>query len=237
MHPSHFVASGRVLWCAGQSCRRRQLRRFRQGHEHDAGSGFGLAREIGFRPTAVAAQRVHINLCAILLYNDGMAATIDIKLTGIAHGGEALGTRGRRTIFVPYALPGETVRVRLIEEHQRWARGELVEVLEPSAERVQPSCPHFGHGLCSGCQWQHISRAAQLISKAASSATSCSDWPGSPNRSCAPPAARARLGLPRPGCFLSLRPGFAGPAAGGRQRHPCHRSMSRLAPRPGRSLR
>ncbi|MCO6450947.1 MAG: class I SAM-dependent RNA methyltransferase [Caldilineales bacterium] len=91
-----------------------------------------------------------------------MAATVELKLTGIAHGGEALGTRGSRTIFVGYALPGETVRVRLVEEHQRWARAELVEVVESAVDRVEPVCPHFGPGRCGGCQWQHIGQAAQL---------------------------------------------------------------------------
>ncbi len=90
-----------------------------------------------------------------------MAKTVELKLTGIAHGGEAMGRLGPRTIFVAYALPGETVRVDLVEEHERWARGDLRQVLASSPQRLEPPCPHFGLGRCGGCQWQHMTLAAQ----------------------------------------------------------------------------
>lgn len=95
-----------------------------------------------------------------------MTAQIELTLTGMAHGGEALGAWGDRVVFVAYAMPGETVRVELIEEHQRWARGRLIEVLNPSPQRATPPCPHFGPDRCGGCQWQHIARPAQLDFKA-----------------------------------------------------------------------
>lgn len=95
-----------------------------------------------------------------------MPTQIELTLTGMAHGGEALGAWGDRVVFVAYALPGETVRVELVEEHPRWARGRLIEVIAPSAQRVAASCPHFGPDRCGGCQWQHIARPAQLDFKA-----------------------------------------------------------------------
>lgn len=64
---------------------------------------------------------------------------------------------------MPYALPGEHVRVRIIEQHKKFARGELVEILQPAAERVNPPCRHFG--VCGGCQWQHAAYPAQLAFK------------------------------------------------------------------------
>ena len=91
---------------------------------------------------------------------------LELKLTGVAHGGEALGKAEGRTIFVGFALPGERVRVELVEEHQRWARARLLEVLEPSPNRTEPACPHFGPDACGGCQWQHVVREAQLDYKA-----------------------------------------------------------------------
>ena len=95
-----------------------------------------------------------------------MTKALELKLTGIAHGGEALGKIGDRVVFVGYALPGETVRVRLTEERKRWARGRLVDVVEPSPHRIEPACPYFGPDGCGGCQWQHIDREAQLDYKA-----------------------------------------------------------------------
>ena len=53
-------------------------------------------------------------------------------------------------VFVPYALPGETVRVRLVEEKRGHARAELLEVLTPSPDSVSPCCPHFYSPIIAG---------------------------------------------------------------------------------------
>ena len=95
-----------------------------------------------------------------------MPQTLDLELTAMAHGGSALGRHEGRVIFVPYAIPGERVRVELVEEHQRWARARLLEVLRPSPHRVTPPCPYFGQDKCGGCQWQHIDYEEQLRLKA-----------------------------------------------------------------------
>jgi 23S rRNA (uracil1939-C5)-methyltransferase len=90
-----------------------------------------------------------------------MAETIDLPLTAMAHGGSALGRYKDRVYFVPYAIPGERVRVEIVEARARWARTRLVDVLEPSLHRVEPPCPHFGPGKCGGCHFQHIAYEAQ----------------------------------------------------------------------------
>ena len=76
--------------------------------------------------------------------------TFELDLTGMAHGGSALGRHEGRVIFVPYALPGERVLARIVQDKERYAHGEVVEVLTASPERVAPRCPHFGPGLCGG---------------------------------------------------------------------------------------
>ncbi len=91
---------------------------------------------------------------------------ITVTLTSIAHGGEAIGHHGGKIVFVPYAIPGETVQAEIVEEKQRWARARLVRVLKPSPDRVLPPCPYFGPAQCSGCQWQHIAYERQLELKA-----------------------------------------------------------------------
>jgi 23S rRNA (uracil1939-C5)-methyltransferase len=92
---------------------------------------------------------------------------LTVKLEKLAYGGDALGRvpdpitgAGGRAVFVPFAIPGETVRVRVVEEKRGHLRAELVEVLEPSPERIPPKCRHFG--VCGGCQYQHLSYATQL---------------------------------------------------------------------------
>ncbi len=88
-----------------------------------------------------------------------------LHLEGIAHGGESLGRHEGKVVFVPYAIPGETVRARIVTEKRSWARAALVEVLEPSPDRVEPPCPYFGPDRCGGCQWQHIAYERQLTLK------------------------------------------------------------------------
>ncbi len=90
-----------------------------------------------------------------------MGDVFELTLDAMAHGGEALGRHEGRAIFVGYAIPGERVRVEIVEDHERYARARLVEVLEPSPSRVAPPCPHFGAAACGGCQWQHIDDAVQ----------------------------------------------------------------------------
>ncbi len=90
-----------------------------------------------------------------------------LGLTAIAHGGAALGRHEGRVVFVPYAIPGETVRVEIVEDKGRHAFARLIEVLEPAPERTAPPCPYFGPTGCGGCQWQHIAYPAQLRFKSA----------------------------------------------------------------------
>jgi len=94
-----------------------------------------------------------------------MTETITLELDAMAHGGEAIGRHAGRAIFVPYAIPGERVRAEITEDHDRYARARLVEVLSPSPARVDPPCPFFGQDKCGGCQWQHIDTAVQARMK------------------------------------------------------------------------
>lgn len=89
-----------------------------------------------------------------------------VELHGFAHGGEAVGRLpDGRVVFVAHGIPGETVSVEVTSEHKRWTRGRLVEVLKPSADRVDPPCPYFGPDRCGGCRLQHIApdRRRQLL--------------------------------------------------------------------------
>jgi len=90
---------------------------------------------------------------------------IEVTLKAMANGGYALGTHRRRTLLVPYTIPGETITARVVEQRGKvdFAQGETL--LDASADRVLPQCPHFGPGRCWGCQWQHITYEAQLLLK------------------------------------------------------------------------
>ena len=88
---------------------------------------------------------------------------VTLDLTTPANLGQAMGRHKGQVIFVPGGLPGERVRVRLSEQRKRWARGELVDILRASPDRVEPPCPYFG--VCGGCSMQHLDSRAQLAIK------------------------------------------------------------------------
>lgn len=85
---------------------------------------------------------------------------IELRPTGVAHGGEAVARVDGKTHFVDGAMPGERVLGEVVKETASWARVELLRVLEPSPQRVEPPCRHFD--TCGGCQWQYADYAAQL---------------------------------------------------------------------------
>jgi 23S rRNA (uracil1939-C5)-methyltransferase len=90
----------------------------------------------------------------------GPRERVTLELTGVAHGGEAIGRHEGRVFFVPYGLPGETVVAEIVQDKPDYARAEIVEILQPSPDRVTAPCEYFG--ACGGCQWQHASYEAQL---------------------------------------------------------------------------
>jgi 23S rRNA (uracil1939-C5)-methyltransferase len=82
----------------------------------------------------------------------------DLDLTIAAIGGQGDGVSDTHD-YVPLTLPGERVTARMEKD-----RGELLEILTPSPDRVTPPCPHFG--TCGGCALQHWAHAPYLAWKA-----------------------------------------------------------------------
>lgn len=80
--------------------------------------------------------------------------------------GEVAGT----VVFVRHSLPGERVVVTITEGEvgSRFLRGDAVEVLTASPDRVTPPCPLAGPGpdRCGGCDLQHVDLTAQRRLKA-----------------------------------------------------------------------
>jgi 23S rRNA (uracil1939-C5)-methyltransferase len=88
----------------------------------------------------------------------------EVRFDALVYGGFALGRLpDGRALFAPYLLPGERARVQVTESRAGYARGLVVELLEPSPRRVVPRCRHFGE--CGGCHLQHLAYEAQLEAK------------------------------------------------------------------------
>ncbi len=84
-------------------------------------------------------------------------------IIGIGHEGEGVGRVEGFTLFVQGALPGEKVRVKVLKLKKQFGYAKLLEVLEPSADRVEPPCAVYKQ--CGGCQLQHLSYEGQLVWK------------------------------------------------------------------------
>jgi 23S rRNA (uracil1939-C5)-methyltransferase len=92
---------------------------------------------------------------------------VTLRPDRFAAGGEAIAREDSgRIVFVRGALPGEAVTAELTTEKRDWARGHLVDVLEPSPHRVLPPC-HSRRAGCGGCGWQHVTVDAQRDARVA----------------------------------------------------------------------
>jgi tRNA/tmRNA/rRNA uracil-C5-methylase (TrmA/RlmC/RlmD family) len=93
----------------------------------------------------------------------------EVEVGPVAHGGFCVARHDGRVVFVRHTLPGERVRAKVTEggSEDRFLRADAVEVLSPSADRVDPVCRHAGPGGCGGCDWQHVDLAAQRRLKGA----------------------------------------------------------------------
>ncbi len=84
-------------------------------------------------------------------------------VTSLSHDSRGVARLEGKAVFIDGALPGETVRFRYLRRQKRYDTGEVVEILEPSPDRVTPPCPHYG--ACGGCGLQHLRSELQLQSK------------------------------------------------------------------------
>lgn len=85
--------------------------------------------------------------------------THEVEITGLANGGDGFCRVNGEVCFVPYALPGDNVLLQVNAKVRGALRGTILEVLEPSVHRSQPSCAVFGR--CGGCTWLHFDYPAQ----------------------------------------------------------------------------
>jgi 23S rRNA (uracil1939-C5)-methyltransferase len=84
-------------------------------------------------------------------------------VTDLSHDGRGVAHHEGKTIFVDDALPGERVVWSVYKRSRNFDEAALKEVLEPSADRAVPACPHFG--VCGGCVLQHLQPEQQLAFK------------------------------------------------------------------------
>jgi 23S rRNA (uracil1939-C5)-methyltransferase len=87
----------------------------------------------------------------------------EAAIVDLAEDGRGVARLEGKVCFIHGALPGETVKFRYTRVHRDADEGETTQVIDASADRVQPPCAHFG--ICGGCALQHLAPAAQIAFK------------------------------------------------------------------------
>ncbi len=86
-----------------------------------------------------------------------------VTIEGVAAEGKAIAHIDGAVLFVPFAVPGDVVDVRVIKKKNNYMEGIILNIIKPSEHRLEPFCEHFG--VCGGCKWQPLPYHMQLEAK------------------------------------------------------------------------
>lgn len=87
----------------------------------------------------------------------------NILIEGVAAEGKALAKVDGTVLFVPFAVPGDVVDVKVTKKKKNYMEGFILRLVKPSEHRLEPFCSHFG--ICGGCKWQPLPYPMQLQAK------------------------------------------------------------------------
>ena len=87
----------------------------------------------------------------------------NMTIEACAAEGKALTHWDGAVVFVPFAVPGDVVDIRITKKHHNYYEGFVSRIVEPSKDRIEPFCEHFG--TCGGCKWQPLPYKMQLEAK------------------------------------------------------------------------
>ncbi|WP_100371688.1 23S rRNA (uracil(1939)-C(5))-methyltransferase RlmD [Bacillus sp. FJAT-45037] len=85
---------------------------------------------------------------------------IDVQIEDLTHDGAGVAKVDGYALFIPKALPGEMVKVKVVKTKKGYGFARILETIEESPNRTEPPCPIYNQ--CGGCQLQHMSYEAQL---------------------------------------------------------------------------
>jgi 23S rRNA (uracil1939-C5)-methyltransferase len=88
---------------------------------------------------------------------------LELRIDSLAYGGNGVARYDGFVVFVRGGLPGDRVRARVTKVKRGFAEAAAEAVLEPSTERVEAPCRHFG--VCGGCRFQDLAYSAQIAAK------------------------------------------------------------------------
>ncbi len=85
---------------------------------------------------------------------------VTLTIEGAAFKGKGVGKLEGMAVFVNGTAPGDTVKARIIKKKRNYCEGKLLEITEPSPDRITPLCQHAS--ACGGCSWQHLPYQKQV---------------------------------------------------------------------------
>ncbi|MCQ2119624.1 MAG: 23S rRNA (uracil(1939)-C(5))-methyltransferase RlmD [Bacteroidales bacterium] len=87
----------------------------------------------------------------------------NMTIEACAAEGKALTHWNGVVVFVPFAVPGDVVDIRVFKKSKNYYEGVVARIVKPSPDRQEPFCSHFG--VCGGCKWQPLPYHLQLEAK------------------------------------------------------------------------
>lgn len=87
----------------------------------------------------------------------------NVTIESVAAEGKALAHVDGAVVFVPFAVPGDVVDIRVTKKKKNYLEGKIIKINQRSADRQEPFCEHFG--VCGGCKWQPLPYSLQLKAK------------------------------------------------------------------------
>ena len=87
----------------------------------------------------------------------------NVLIEAVAAEGKALARVDGTVLFVPFAVPGDVVDVKVTKKKKNYMEGFILRIVTPSEHRIEPFCSHFG--ICGGCKWQPLPYQMQLQAK------------------------------------------------------------------------
>ncbi len=88
---------------------------------------------------------------------------LEVRIDSLAYGGSGVGRVDGFVVFVRGGLPGDRVRATVTKVKRGFAEATAAAVLDPSPERVEAPCRHFG--VCGGCRFQDLAYESQVAAK------------------------------------------------------------------------
>ncbi len=84
----------------------------------------------------------------------------NLEIVSAGSEGKSIARPDGMVVMVEYAVPGDIVNARVVQNKRRFEVAAITEIVKASGDRVETFCEHFG--TCGGCKWQQMSYEAQL---------------------------------------------------------------------------